>query len=184
MRRADRELTDIADIKRIVAEAKVLHLGLVDDGRPYVVPLHYGFDLIDDALTFYMHGAREGRKLDVIRANPTAFVELDCDVELVSGGDVPCRYGSLYASVMGEGEACVLEDAGEKVRGLGLLMQNQTGRDFAVTPQMAAAVSVIRVRVPMGAVTAKSRAKTPPSTPTRRPSAARCACPAWWRATP
>ena len=159
MRRADRELTDIADIKRIVAEAKVLHLGLVDDGRPYVVPLHYGFDLTDDALTFYMHGAREGRKLDVIRANPTAFVELDCDVEQVSGGDVPCRYGSLYASVMGEGEACVLEDADEKVRGIELLMQNQTGRDFAVTPQMAAAVSVIRVRVPMGAVTAKSRAK-------------------------
>ena len=156
MRRADRELTDVADIRRIVAEAKVLHLGLVDDGRPYVVPLHYGFDLTDDALTFYMHGAREGRKLDVIRANPTAFVELDCDVEQVSGGDVPCRYGSLYASVMGEG---VLEDADEKVRGLGLLMQNQTGRDFAVTPQMAAAASVIRVRVPMGAVTAKSRAK-------------------------
>ena len=167
MRRADRELTDVADIKRIVAEAKVLHLGLVDDGRPYVVPLHYGFDLTDDALTFYMHGAREGRKLDVIRANPTAFVELDCDVEQVSGGDVPCRYGSLYASVMGEGEACVLEDADEKVRGIELLMQNQagrdfenqTGRDFAVTPQMAAAVSVIRVRVPMGAVTAKSRAR-------------------------
>jgi nitroimidazol reductase NimA-like FMN-containing flavoprotein (pyridoxamine 5'-phosphate oxidase superfamily) len=158
MRRSDREVTDIDAIERIVASAKVLHLGLVDDGRPYVVPLHYGYRLADGALTFYMHGAREGRKLDVIRANPRAFVELDCDVEQVGEGDVACRYGSLYASVMGEGEACVLEDADEKVLGIELLMRNQTGRDFEVTPQMASAVAVIRVRVPMEALTAKSLA--------------------------
>ena len=159
MRRKDREITDLNEILSIVERAKILHLGLFDGEYPYVVPLHYGLEWGEGDLTLWCHGAREGRKLDVIRANPTAFVELDCDVEQVSGGDVPCRYGSLYASVMGEGEACVLEDAGEKVRGIELLMRNQTGRDFAVTPQMAAAVSVIRVRVPMGAVTAKSRAK-------------------------
>jgi putative ATPase len=51
------------------------------------------------------------------------------------------------------------EDADEKVLGIELLMRNQTGRDFEVTPQMASAVAVIRVRVPMESLTAKSRAR-------------------------
>lgn len=157
MRRADREIKDLSEIKRIIGVAKIVHLGLVDGGRPYVVPLHYGFDLSDEALTLYMHGAKEGRKLDAIRANGTAFVELECDVDLVSGGDVPCRYGSYYASVMGEGEAIVVSDEREKIRGIELLMRNQTQRDFEVTPAMASAVTVIKVVVPMDSLTAKGR---------------------------
>lgn len=134
-----------------------MHLGLVDEGHPYVVPLHYGYTLSDEALTLYAHGAREGRKLDVIRANDTAFVELECDVSLVSGGNVPCRYGSYYASVMGEGKASVVEDECEKILGIELLMKNQTQRDFEVTPAMAGAVTVIKVVVPRVSLTAKGR---------------------------
>ncbi|MBP3885470.1 MAG: pyridoxamine 5'-phosphate oxidase family protein [Olsenella sp.] len=157
MRRADREIKDLSEIKRIIGVAKIVHLGLVDGGRPYVVPLHYGFNLSEEALTLYMHGAKEGRKLDAIRANGAAFVELECDVDLVSGGDVPCRYGSYYASVMGEGEAIVVSDEREKIRGIELLMRNQTQRDFEVTPAMASAVTVIKVVVPMDSLTAKGR---------------------------
>jgi nitroimidazol reductase NimA-like FMN-containing flavoprotein (pyridoxamine 5'-phosphate oxidase superfamily) len=157
VRRADRRIESPEEIERILSEAKVMHLGLIDEGRPYVVPLHYGYKLSDEALTLYAHGAREGRKLDVIRANGTAFVELECDVSIVSGGDVPCRYGSYYASVMGQGEASVVEDVREKILGIELLMRNQTQRDFEVTPAMAGAVAVVKVVVPRGSLSAKGR---------------------------
>lgn len=157
MRRADREIIDIDEIKDIVERAKVVHLGMIDGERPYVVPLHYGCEWQDDRLTLWCHSACEGRKIDVLRANPTVFVELDCDRELVSGGDVACRYGSYYASVMGEGVATIVEDPGEKAHGLRCLMRTQTGRAFDIPERAVHAVSVIRIDV--HDVTAKSRKK-------------------------
>ena len=147
MRRKDREITDLGEIEDILKRARVLHLGLLDGDTPYVVPLHYGYTLEDGRLTFYIHGAKEGRKLDLIRANPSAFIELETDVTPISGGDVPCAYGSTFASVMGGGKAVIVEDAEEKIRALNVLMQTQTGRAFPITEQMAAGVAVIRVDV-------------------------------------
>ncbi|MCR5825321.1 MAG: pyridoxamine 5'-phosphate oxidase family protein [Oscillospiraceae bacterium] len=147
MRRKDREITDLAAIEEILRAARIVHLGLVDGTMPYVVPLHYGYTLADGKLTLYMHGAREGHKLDLIRANPNAFVEIDTDEELISGGDNACSYGASYASVMGSGHAMLVEDPEEKVRGLNVLMRTQTGRSFPITAQMAAGVAVIRVDV-------------------------------------
>lgn len=157
MRRKDREVTDPTRIEEILSTAKVLHLGMVDEGRPYVVPLHYGFEHAGDGVTFWCHGARQGRKIDVLSANPQVFVELECDVEDVSGGDVACGYGSLYASIMGDGTARLVEDPAEKVHGLKVLMRTQTGRDFEIPEARAEAVAVIRIDVP--AITAKSRPK-------------------------
>ena len=145
MRRSDREITDEKKIAEILDTAKILHLGMVDGDRPYVLPLHYGYEFRDGALVFYMHGAKEGRKLEILRASPAVCVELESGVELVSGGDVPCRYGSLYASLIAEGKAELVEDTDEKLRALALLMQNQTGRSFPFDRAMADSVAVIKV---------------------------------------
>ncbi len=126
---------------------RVLHLGLMDGDYPYIVPLHYGYEVREDAFLFYLHGAPEGHKLDCIRDDFHVFVELECDVEPISGGDIPCRYGAAYASVMGRGEAAIVADPAEKVRGLSLLMAHQTGREHSITEAMASGVAVIRVTV-------------------------------------
>lgn len=41
MRRRDREVTDINEIKHILDTGMTLHLGLVDAGKPYIVPNGY-----------------------------------------------------------------------------------------------------------------------------------------------
>lgn len=155
MRRKDREITDLSEIEKIIRKARVLHLGLVDGDAPYVVPLHYGYTLENGKLTFYLHGAKEGRKLDLIRANPKAWVEIDTDEVPISGGDVACKYGASYASVMGGGTVTIVEDETEKIRGLNVLMKTQTGREFPIDGRMAAGVAVIRIDI--DAFTAKSR---------------------------
>lgn len=147
MRRKDREVTDINEILKIVDKAKILQLGLFDDEYPYIVPLHYGYEYKDGNLIFYMHCAKEGHKLDLIRNNHNVCVELECDVELISGEDIPCKYGSTFASVIGKGHAEILEDEQEKIIGLKLLMKNQTGRDFEIDERMANTVGVIKVTV-------------------------------------
>ena len=157
MRRADREVTDYQQIYTIIEQAKVVHIGMIDNDRPYVVPMQYGFVFADGTLTLYVHCAKEGRKLDIIKKNPSVFIELETNVAIVSGGDIPCKYGSEYASVMGEGTAVIVEDVAEKILGLQLMMKTQSGRDFDITEQMATSVTVLRIDVPY--VTAKCRAK-------------------------
>ncbi len=155
MRRKDREVTEPGEILRIVDTAKILHLGLMDGDFPYIVPLHYGYEYREGRLIFYMHGAREGHKLELIRRNPHVCVELECDVEPISGGDIPCKYGAAYASLIGRGKAALVTEEQEKRRALKLLMAHQTGRDFAIDGAMAASVEVMEVV--LSEFTAKAR---------------------------
>ena len=157
MRRTDREVTDPEAIRHILDTAKILHVGLFDDGYPYVVPLHYGYTLAEGRLVFYLHSAKKGHKLDLIWNNPHVCAELECDDGLISGGERPCNYGAAYASLIGRGTAEIVTDVQEKCRGLSLLMQHQTGRAFAFTEEMAASVAVIRIT--LDAFNAKSRPK-------------------------
>ena len=158
MRRKDREITDIQQILNIISKAKILRLGLFDGEYPYVVPLHYGYEYADSRLVFYMHSAKEGHKLELIANNPHVCVELDCGVELISGGEVPCIYGSTFASVIGRGVAEIVNDENEKIKGLSVLMKTQTGRDFEINSQMAATVAVIKVTLTEFTAKAKPKA--------------------------
>ena len=91
-------------MKKILSSAKYLHLGVLDDEYPYVVPLHYGYQINGGKLTFYVHSAKEGHKLDCIRKNDSVFVEIDYGEKLIEA-DVPCKYSAEYASVMCRGKA-------------------------------------------------------------------------------
>lgn len=146
MTRREREVTDINEIIKILDEAKVLHLGLVDGDEPYVVPMNYGYTMEDGKLTIYLHGARRGRKLDLMRANPKVFFEMECGI-VPFEGEIACKYGITYSSVMGRGFAEILEDIEEKKKGLSALMKTQTGKDFVFEDKMADVVSVIRINV-------------------------------------
>ena len=142
----EREVTDPQKIRYILDTAKVLHLGMVDGDEPYVLPMNYGYTLEDGQLTFYLHGATKGRKLDVIRANPKVFFSLECDV-VPFEGDRPCQYGTTYASVMGRGIAEIVEDVEEKCQAMTVLMRSQTGKEFTFNEKLVSIVGVIRIRI-------------------------------------
>ena len=166
MRRKDRQIIDLEAIRAILDKAKVLHLAMIDGDRPYVVPLNYGYTLENGALTLYLHSAREGRKLDVLRQNDRVAFVLETNVSQVSGGDIPCKYGEAYASVMGEGRAVLLTDSAEKMAALSILMKTQTGSTFSFTPEMTDGVAVIRIDV--DSFTAKARPMARQNGPWRR----------------
>lgn len=144
--RREREVTDLNEIRKILDKAMIVRIGLVDDGEAYVVPMNYGYTMEDGKLTLWLHGALKGRKLDVIRKNPKVFFELDCDITPFEG-DIACRYGITYASIMGRGTAVITEDSEEKKHGLSVLMKTQTVKDFTFDDKMASIVSVIRIDV-------------------------------------
>ena len=146
MTKRERQITDEQQIRSILDTAKILHLGLAVDNEPYVVPMNYGYTMENGNLILYLHSAVRGKKLDMIRANPKVFFEMDCDL-IPFESEKPCQYGLSYSSVMGRGTAVIVEDVEEKMKAMSLLMKTQTKKDFSFNEQLVSIVSVIRIDV-------------------------------------
>lgn len=82
MRRKDREITDPQRIDEIISDCQCCRLGLCDRGRAYIVPLSFGLVREAGRRVFYFHGAKEGRKLDLIRQTGWAGFEMDTHYKL------------------------------------------------------------------------------------------------------
>ena len=146
MTKRELQITDLKEIQAILDKASVLRLGLAVNNEPYIVPMNYGYRLEDGKLTFYLHSAMRGKKLDMIRANPRVFIELDCDLTPFEGVK-PCQYGLSYSSIMALGEARIVENVEEKMQAMTALMKTQTGKDFSFDEKLVGMVAVIRVDV-------------------------------------
>ena len=146
MTKRERQITDEGQIQAILDTAKVLRLGLAVDNEPYVVPMNYGYTMENGKLVLYLHSAVQGKKLDMIRANPKVFFELDCDL-VPFEGEKPCQYGLSYSSVMGRGTARLVEDVEEKIQAMTILMKTQTGKDLSFNEKLVSIVTVIRIDV-------------------------------------
>lgn len=146
MRRKDREITDPAEMLSILQKCRVCRVAMADGPRPYVVPMSFGVEEKGGQFTFYLHSAQEGRKVEVMKNHPAVCVEADCEYS-PQEADAPCAYSCTFASVIGEGQAELLESHEEKAHGLSVLMRHQSGRDFTFTPAQTSSVAVIRVRL-------------------------------------
>ena len=57
MRKTDREITDLNEIVGLIEGCDTQRLGFNDDGCPYIVPLSFGYELVDGAFVCYVHVA-------------------------------------------------------------------------------------------------------------------------------
>lgn len=146
MTKRELQITDEVQIRNILDTAKVLHLGLAVDNEPYVVPMNYGYTMENGKLVLYLHSAQKGKKLDMMRANPKVFFEMDCDL-VPFEGEKPCQYGLGYSSIMGCGTAQIVEDVEEKIKAMSALMKTQTGKGFSFNERLVSIVAVIRIDV-------------------------------------
>ena len=128
MRRKDREVTDPGKIDAIIADCTCCRLAFCDGGRPYIVPLSFGFAWEDGRRVFYFHSAKEGRKIDLIRAGGVVGFELDTNYKL-NEGDRACKYSARFQSVIGTGTVSFVEDLAAKKAALECIMVHLTGRN-------------------------------------------------------
>ena len=155
MRRADREVTDEAEILSWLREAPVGRLGFADGGEPYVVPLNFGI-LATAPLSLVFHSADTGRKLEMMARNPRVCFEADLPGELVEGGATACRWGMSFRSVMAWGRLERIQDTPEKKAALEALMAKYSSRnDWVFDP--AQFNSVVLLKLTVEQITAKQK---------------------------
>jgi len=144
MRRGDKEIADREELHRILDEAMVMRLGMLDGERPYVVPLNFARE--GDELWF--HAAKAGRKLDCLRAASAVCVEADRFLRLHTGPNACDDWTSHYESVIGFGTAEIVEDSATKRRGLRAIMRKYSERDdWEFTDASVEGIAVVRIRL-------------------------------------
>ncbi len=146
MRRKDREIMDPAEIARVLAECRIVHLGFRDGERVYVVPVNYGYEYGNGKLVLYFHGAQAGLKFELAGTNPLAGFEIDNGGVLGTDED-PCEYTEYFHSIIGSGRVSIVQDTEEKKRILTVLMECQAGKRFEFTDRMVAHVAIYRLDV-------------------------------------
>jgi nitroimidazol reductase NimA-like FMN-containing flavoprotein (pyridoxamine 5'-phosphate oxidase superfamily) len=107
IRRKEKEFTDQGSMVKVLKSQNYITLAMVDDGEPYMVPLSHALD--EERNRIYIHMASEGRKLSVLRKNPSVWGQALQDHGYHKG---ECSH--LYASVMFKGKVVFIDDVDEK----------------------------------------------------------------------
>lgn len=93
------------------------------------MPLNFGYEISDGEISFYIHGAKLGRKIELMRKNGVCSFEMDCAHKLefvYESKDAAMRYKSLMGTAKIE-----IPDGGEKQHGIDVLMgRYPETRDF------------------------------------------------------
>ena len=147
MRRKDREVTDSMRIADIISRCTCCRIGFHDDGEVYIVPLSFGYEARDNTYVLYFHGAKEGRKIDLIQKNPHVGFEMDTNYAL-NEADMACGCSARFQSIVGNGTVSMVSELEEKKLGLSLLMEHNTGkREWNFDEKMLNAVAVFKLVV-------------------------------------
>jgi nitroimidazol reductase NimA-like FMN-containing flavoprotein (pyridoxamine 5'-phosphate oxidase superfamily) len=142
MRKSEYEIKDKSTLISILDASDVCRIGLAGGEAPYIVPLNFGYEWNDSGLTLFFHGAGEGRKHDLIAANPHAGFEMDCGHRLVPD-ELPCDYAMYYQSIIGSGLISVITDQDEKIAALTRIMRKYSDAETFEFAEEALAVTTV-----------------------------------------
>jgi len=157
MRRSDREVTDALEIYGIMEKCEIVEVALNDeDGYPYVIPMNFGFAAKDDAPVIYLHGAKDGKKLDLIRRDNRCAFSMSTGHELILG-PVACAATWKYESVCGRGRISFIEGE-EGIRALQEIMRKyDKEHEHAFDERHLKAVTCMKIEIE--SLTGKRRMK-------------------------
>ncbi|MDU4960263.1 MAG: pyridoxamine 5'-phosphate oxidase family protein [Sporomusaceae bacterium] len=140
MRRKPKQMSDEDTVKVLLAAAYGTLASVDSAGQPYAVPLNYAY--ADGAI--YFHSARQGHKLDTIRACPQVCFSAVSYQRLL-----PANFDTEYDSVTVFGRAEEVSDEAEKQQALLLLIEKYSGefreQGLAYIQRAAAQTGVVKL---------------------------------------
>jgi nitroimidazol reductase NimA-like FMN-containing flavoprotein (pyridoxamine 5'-phosphate oxidase superfamily) len=140
-----RAIIDTKELVDVIQRSRFCHLSLVDEqGKPYVLPMNFGFR--DGVI--YLHGAQHGRKIDILKNNPSVCINFTTDHLLrYQNEEVACSWSMKYRSVLCFGEAEFITGPEEKIAAFHIVMAQYTDGAFKFNPPAIREVCVWKIRV-------------------------------------
>lgn len=158
MRRSDRGITDRKQIVTIMEGCEFVYIAMNDPQEkiPYLIPLSFGIEIVDNAILLYFHSATEGKKVSLLSDR--------CEVRFFMHQGHGICYDEKkqsctmnYESVSGTGVVEKLDDD-EKVHGLDCLMRHYYPHQVPPYQHSVAAITNV-YRLHVHSMTAKKREK-------------------------
>lgn len=161
MRRKDKEISDLREIEKVLAETGIGILGLSEDGMAYTVPVNFVY--FKGAVFF--HSSSEGRKINILKNNnPVTFLTF-IEGRIVATKP-PCNLTQAYKSVMIEGRASFVKNVSQKKEALIALNEKyypseeylNIEEDFIKNFKTNRGLGVEVIKITIGKMTGKSNA--------------------------
>ena len=132
----------------ILDHTDVICLAMNNGDFPYIIPVNFGYELTsNNQLIFYIHGAKVGTKVELIRQNPLVSFELDTKHQLITA-EKACKYSFNYASVIGNGYATFIEEPSAKIEALQIMMNKfAPNKNFSFAEGDVRPIIVIKIEV-------------------------------------
>ena len=117
MRRKDREIADLRVLKKILKSTKYVTIALSKENQPYLVTLSHGYD--EDLNCIYFHCAKEGKKIDYLKANNKVWGQALLDHGYAQG---ECNHN--FATVQFQGKVTFIDTPEEKRQALECMIRH------------------------------------------------------------
>lgn len=154
MRRQDKQITDITEIKNILSKDIVGRLALCKGDMPYIIPINFGYDEKDGKFNFYFHCATEGEKLEIIKKNNNACFEVDGAHEFIEK-ELDCSCAMYFESVVAKGKIYIVEDQGDKMEGAQRVVAHCRGGADSFNIPVSALTTIAVLKLETNEITAK-----------------------------
>lgn len=121
MRRKDREIENQDEIYDILQRCKVIKIAMHGEAYPYIVPVSFGTEVVENKVIIYFHCAQNGKKTELLKANPHVCIEGEIfrQIEKTAHG-ITAR----YESIVGVGECTFVSEQEEIIHGMKLLTEH------------------------------------------------------------
>jgi hypothetical protein len=129
MRRTQNEITDPKIIEDILSGSDVCRIAMIENNRPYIVPLNYGYK----NNTLYFHSSELGKKIELLKADNKVCFEIELFSQ-VTKKENPCDWSTKYRSVIGYGTIEFITGSREKRNGLDIIMAHYGKKDKNTYP--------------------------------------------------
>lgn len=143
MRRKEKQITERKEIDDIINASPVCRMAMAHGNEPYLVPLSFGYD----GNAVYIHTAIQGKKIDIIEANPRVCIEFEHKVQVIKDDNQACKWSFSFQSVIGFGTIKELRDTDQKKQGLNHIMRHYTGKEWPFNPKAVEKTRVWKIDI-------------------------------------
>ena len=127
MRRKEREVVDFSEMLDILSRCQTIRMGMKGSDFPYVVPISFGFEVVNGQIIIYAHGAPKGLKNEYLSADNRVCVEADI-FHVIEKTEMGIT--TRYESIIGFGRYETVTSQEEKINGLKLMTERYGFSDY------------------------------------------------------
>ena len=148
MKRKDKVFSDDNRIIEIIKKCEAVTIAFPDkENSPYILPMNFGFEIINNKKILYFHSHLKGIKNTYIEKEPTVSFSMYTNTNLTLHDSVACKSTMKFQCVRGIGKALVVSEK-EKLEAFKSIMQQYAkDKEYMINNAMINSVFLWKIEI-------------------------------------